>query len=164
MRAYGIPVARVFGWCDWQVEPPSYESQFCAIPGQEQGRRTILERTASELIESIEALALQDIKIVKSRNPLHGHSNLLCIPVIVTTAKLMVSFVEPESISLEDGSLPSDARFEIVPSLRFRKSLTTRFPLTPPPDLKGAHDATVRTVFIVSSEDFSDFIETLSIR
>ncbi len=152
-------------WRNWQVEPPSYESQFCAIPGQEQGRRTILERTASELIESIEALAFQDSKIAQSRKPLgHGYSNLICIPVIVTTAKLMVSFFEPEFISLEDGSLPSDARFEIVPSLRFRKSLTTKFPQTPPPDLQGAHEATVRTVFIVNSEHFLDFLENLSIR
>jgi hypothetical protein len=153
-----------FDWWNWQVEPPSYESQFCAIPGQDQGRRTLLERTASELIESIESLALQDKRIIESRVRQAGDLNLICIPVIVTTAKLVVSFFEPESILLEDGSLPSDAIFEIVPSVRFRKSLTTRFPLIPPPNLKEVHDKTVRTVFIVNSEHFLDFIENLNIR
>lgn len=153
-----------FDWRTWQVEPPSYESQYCAIPGQEQGRRTMIERTASELIESIEALALQDKKIIESRVRQPGDLNLVCIPLIVTTAKLVVSFFEPESISLEDGSLPSGARFEIAPSVRFRKSLTARFPIIPPPNLKEVHEKTVRTVFIVNSEHFLDFIGTLSIR
>jgi hypothetical protein len=153
-----------FDWWDWQVEPSSYESLFCSIPGQVQGRGTLIERTASELIESVEALALQDKKIIESRIRQPGDLNLICIPIIVTTAKLMVSFFEPESISLEDGSLPSDARFEIVPCVRFRKSLTARFPLIPPPSLQEVHRKTVRTVFIVNSEHFLDFIEELSIR
>jgi hypothetical protein len=138
-------------WWDWQVEPPSYESQFCAIRGQERGRRTSLERTASELIGSIEALAWQDKKIIESRVRQPGDLNLICIPVIVTTAKLVVSFFDPESISLEDGSLPPEARFEIVPSVRFRKSLTAKFPIIPPPSLQDVYEKAIRTIFIVEN-------------
>ena len=109
-------------------------------------------------------MASQDKKIIESRVRKPGDLNLICIPVIVTTAELVVSYFEPESISLEDGSLPSDARFEIVPSVRFRKSLTAKFPLVPPPNLQEVHDKTLRTVFVVNSEHFFDFIENLSIR
>jgi len=151
-------------WWNWQVEPPSYESQFCAIRGQESGRKAILERTASELIESIETLALQDKKIIESRSRRPNDLNLICIPVIVTTAKLIVSVFEPESISLEDGTIPSDATFESVPSVRFRKSLDTKFPLPPPPNLQEVHKKSERTVFVVNSEYFLDFIENLTIR
>jgi len=46
-----------FGWQDWQTEPMTFESKFCAIPGQAQGRQTLIERTCSEVIESVEAFA-----------------------------------------------------------------------------------------------------------
>jgi hypothetical protein len=56
-----------FGWSDAQAEPVSYESKFCAIPGQEHGRQTLLERTASDLIEAVEALAWQEKELEEKR-------------------------------------------------------------------------------------------------
>lgn len=47
-------------WRNRQADPTTYQSLYCAIPGQEQGRRNLLERTASDLIDSVEALARQE--------------------------------------------------------------------------------------------------------
>lgn len=152
-----------FGWQDFQVYENSYESEYCAIPGGEQGRLNLLERTASELIEAVEALALQEREL-REKNPSYYFPSRIYIPVIVTTADLVVSHFVPETISLKGGSLPHDASFEKVPSVRFRKSLTTRLPVSNLSSIKEAHDATVRTVFIVNAENFKDFLIELSIR
>jgi hypothetical protein len=111
-----------FGWAKWNAMPPSFESEFCAIPGQEYGRQTILERIASDLIDSVEALAWQERERLTSHVALRRIYN----PVIITTAELRVSSFEPSSISLRDGCLPEDPAFEIVPYIRFRKCLRSR--------------------------------------
>jgi hypothetical protein len=160
-----------FGWKPWQAMPLSYESQFCAIPGQEHGRRNLLERTASDLIEAIEAFALQEKELqekLSSENTRIGftgfHFNRVYIPVIVTTAELVISHFEPGDISLKDGNLPSNASFEVVSSIRFRKSLTHKLPSSPQDSIENAHYMTERTVFIVNAEGFREFLEDWIIR
>jgi hypothetical protein len=157
-----------YKWGDWHIDPTSYESQFCAIPGQEQGRRNILERTASELIEAIDALAWEEYQIKKKQGSSAPPLKRLYIPVIVTTAELIISFFNPETVSLKDGSLPSDAHFEKVRFVRFRKSLTnkpqTRISPPLPKSSQEAHQVTERTVFIVNAEGFKDFLDEFEIR
>jgi len=149
-----------FGWRKWSAAPSSFESQFCAIPGQEHGRQTILERIASDLIEAVEALALQERKVLTSRSALRR----IYVPVIITTAELRVSFFEPSSISLCDGSLPEDAAFEIVPYIRFRKSLRSEIKSEHESnsgewEVLDAHKASERIVFIVNAEKWSEFLD-----
>lgn len=149
-----------FGWRDLQAMPASYESKFCAIPGHEHGRRTLLERTAGELVEAIEALAIQE-KLLEETQAVLGQFGIqrVYIPVVVTTAELRVAFFEPTAVSLNDGCLPVDTTITTVPYLRFRKSLTSRVNATGEHSLKTAHEATERTVFVVNSEGLQDFLQ-----
>jgi hypothetical protein len=148
---------------DWSFEhalPISYASQFCAIPGTAQGRKTLLERTAADLIESVEALALQERKHVTG-----GHLFRRCyIPVIVTTAELVVSTFEPGSISLKDGCLPQDSNFENVPYIRFSKSLSTQYEPSQGENILETHEQTKRIVFVVNAENIEDFLNNLICR
>jgi hypothetical protein len=148
-----------FGWEDWVADPASYESQFCAMPGHEHGRRTLLERTAAELIEATEALALQEKRLAPKGSDLRR----LYIPVIVTTAELIVSYFEPEFISLKDGSLPNNSLFENISYIRFRKSLTTKIS-SDANDIKEMHIMTERTVFVVNAEKINEFINSWRFR
>ncbi len=149
-----------FGWVDRTADPSSFESQFCAIPGQEKGRRTLLERIAAELIEATEALALQE----KRHAPADYDFYRLYIPVIVTTAELIISHFEPESVSLKDGCLPPDSVFETVPYIRFRKSLATNLASSLGRDIQEMHEMTERTVFIINAQRVQDFLRVLDIR
>lgn len=148
-----------FGWVDWSADPASYESQFCAIPGHEHGRRTILERTSAELIEATEALAFQEKCLALSGSDFHR----LYIPVIVTTAELIVSYFEPKSINLKDGCLPVDSSLKSIPYIRFRKSLTTKLP-SDAKNIQQMHRMTERTVFIVNAEKINEFLNSWSFR
>jgi len=157
-----------FGWEDRQTEPKSYESKFCAIQGQEGGRKTLLERTASELVNSIESLAYQEKELEERRfqeDPTNYQRwfQRVYIPVIVTTAKLIVARFDPSSISLVDGSLPSNAVFNTVPYVRFRKSLSSSVAYSFQQTLQDVHKQTERTVFVVNAEGFHDFIENWEI-
>jgi hypothetical protein len=140
-------------------------------PGQEHGRRNLLERTASDLIEAIEAFALQEKELQEKRSSEKNRIgftgfqfNRNYIPVIVTTAELVISNFEPGDISLKDGNLPSNAGFEVVSSIRFRKSLTHKLPSSPQDSIEEAHYMTERTVFIVNAEGFHEFLEAWIIR
>ena len=153
-----------FGWSDCQANPFTYESKFCAIQGQESGRRNLLERTAFDLIESVEALAWQERKLQEGNG-----GNLFLFerrytPVIITTAELRVSFFDPSSISSHDGTLPNDTSFEVVPYIRFRKSLTSNFGSSIGKSIQEAYQTSERTVFVVNSESWIDFLEKWEIR
>jgi len=148
-----------FNWEDWQPEPTSYESKYCAIPGQEQGRRNLLERSAAELIESVEALALQEKELNDNQASTNFAFSRVYIPVIVTTAELVVAIFEPNSISLSDGSLPDQAVFQSVPYIRFRKSLTSSYLSSKcRQTIKEVYQETERTVFVVNAGHFNKFI------
>jgi hypothetical protein len=149
-----------FGWSYDQVLPLSYESHFCAIHGTEQGRKTLLERTAAELIESVEALALQEKEHVTGGNLFRR----LYVPVIVTTAELVVSSFDPRSISLKDGCLPQDSDFQHVPFIRFSKSLTTQYDTSHGRGILETYEQTRRTVFVVNAENIEDFLKSLVCR
>ena len=149
-----------FDWRNWAADPSSFESMFCAIPGQDRGRQNLLERIAAELTEAIEVFAFHD-RICRTA----GYNyHLLYIPVIVTTANLVISYFDPKTISLEDGNLPPDSHFEIVPVVRFRKSLTTEVPSLRERNIQEVHDMTQRTVFIVNAARFHEFLENWNIR
>lgn len=151
---------RECGWTDCQSNA-SYEAKYCAIPGQEQGRRNLLERTASELLESTESFALQE-KVLEDKKPESMRSfRRIYIPVIVTTAELKVSCFDPQTISLDKGELPDNTEFTTIPYIRFRKSFTNIIsPDSPIDNSRDFHMQSERCVFIVNAENFNSFLES----
>jgi len=63
-----------FDWVDCHFAPSTYDSKFCAIPGQESGRKTILEKTASNLRRDVPATQCRPL--ARSRK-LKGERRLL---------------------------------------------------------------------------------------
>lgn len=152
-----------FGWTDRQGIA-SHEAKYCAIPGQEQGRRNLLERTASEIVEATESFAWQEKKLADNVPPNMRAFRRIYIPVIVTTAELKVSCFDPSTISLEEGDLPHDTTFTSVPYVRFRKSLSSRIDTGSAIDQAiHLHRASERSVLVVNAENFSNFINNWEI-
>lgn len=148
-----------FDWTDVPMDPPSVESQFCVVPGQDSKARPMLERVAASVVQSTEALAHEELETLASTSSdLRIYQN-----VIVTTAALKVCEVDVSKVDLANGEIDEATAFSDVPYLRFRKQL-------------GASDSTVRaatdshtlsqqkkeresTVFVVNAARFIDFLE-----
>jgi hypothetical protein len=150
---------KAFAYEEFHFMPKSYTSKYCAIPGQEQGRRNSLEKTAAELIESVEALAYQESKFDKIIPKPSSDFGRIYIPVIVTTAELKVASFDPHKISIKDGSIPDDAEFTTVPSIRFRKSFSSKINESKQDTLYNLHKEMERTVFVVNAENFDKFLK-----
>jgi len=151
---------KYFDWKNCQFDPSTYESKFCAIPGQESGRNTILEKTAFNLIESAEALAWQEKRCMGHDESYTDPFIRFYIPVIVTTAKLAVAHFDPSLISAEEGTLPNDFSFESVKYIRFFKSLSSPSRSPKVTTISEAHEASERTVFVVNSEHWISFLRS----
>lgn len=143
-----------FGWQNHSADPKSHQSEFCVVHGQDTKSRPMLERVAAQLVESTEALAHEEYAIHK------GDDNFLriYINVILTTANLKVCKFNPESIDIASGEI-GVANFETVPWIRLRKSLTPR----PVASVSAKAITEIareneRTVFVVNSEHFVDFL------
>ncbi len=153
-----------FDWhSDWETNPESYESKYCSVPGQEQGRRNLLERTAAEIAEATEALAHQEKALADTGDSSKLELTRIYIPVIVTTADLAVAHFEPGSVSLQDGCLPHDTRFVRVPYVRFRKALTTEIEIRGMSSISNEHARSERTIFVVNAEELANFLEAWEI-
>jgi hypothetical protein len=100
------------------LQPESAESSFCVVPGEGGGRRPLLEKMIDELLQSLEAFALEEYRLNQD-----SHFRRLYVPVIVTNARLFTCTFDPANVSLETGEIPADANFEEVPCIRFRKTL-----------------------------------------
>jgi hypothetical protein len=148
-----------YRWKNFGPYPPTYESEYCAIPGQESGRNTLIERTAYDLTDSIEALTEQEKQIQEKRST--NNFTRVYIPVVLTTAQLFVSEFDPAAISLTDGSLPEDTPFSPVSYLRFRKSLSTRAQASSTSSIETLYSESVRTIFVVNAENLPQFLHEL---
>ena len=145
-------------WDSVNLAPPSLESEFCILTSDEQRRQPILEGLATEVLESIEGLAQEEINIAKSQTPASS-TKLFIFPVIVTNAEITVCQFKPELIKIEDGTLDAkSAEIFAVPFIRFRKSLATNFPEGEYYDLRTANKARERTVFVVNAASISQFL------
>jgi hypothetical protein len=143
-----------FGWHDLVVSPATPEAPYCIVSGQTD-KAPMLERVASELVSSTEALAFEE----RDYRPNYEHIRLY-FNIIVTTAELKLCKFSPDSIALKDGKLHS-ADFLSVPFVRFRKQLTARGDLFSPEDYTTGQDPSMRkehTVFVVNSESLYDFL------
>ncbi len=140
------------GWSDLQAEPATVESMFCVF---DDNSRSLLESDAARLVCATEGLAREERKVL-TRRPffVRVYAN-----VIVTTAKLVVCKVDPQDISLVDGTASTNA-FEEVPYIRFRKQLSTASPdfLSQLSDLCSLESRKENTVWIVNANAFVEFL------
>lgn len=143
-------------WIKCQAEPSSYLSLYCAIPGQEQGRRTLIERTAADLVNSVEAIAQQELDNIESG--FIANFSRWYVPVLVTTARLFAASFDPATVSLNNGSLPENTCCEEVPYIRFRKSLSVFHQGSTSENLQELNAASERVIFVVHAESITAFL------
>lgn len=149
------------GWFDFWIIPGSQEAEFCVVRGSGEEDRGMLERLSGNLLVALDCLAREEQAIRAARK---FTSPQIYIPFIVTTAQLEVCRVNPEEISLLDGTIPA-GNFEPVPFIRFRKSLTTRLsPNARPRDLKEANEDRERTVFVVNASELTNVLKQWQVR
>jgi hypothetical protein len=139
---------------DLQIYPASPEVDFCVVRGQSDKDRPLLERVAAEIVEAVEGISANLLRINERSGTTH-----VIIPVIVTTAKLHLCRFDPADIDLATGELPA-ADFGQVDSVRFRKSFS---PGTVPDDrepqeLQDLSVGSERTVFVVSAPALPDWL------
>lgn len=151
-------------WSDYQIwdnvhlAPVSLQSEFCILQSDEQRKQPILESLATEVLESIEGLAKEEVNIAKSQGL--SSRTLFIFPAIVTNAEIAVCSFDPAQIKIHDGTLDiGDVEISTVPFIRFRKSLATDFPQGRFPHLEAANKARERTVFIVNAASLPEFLK-----
>jgi hypothetical protein len=147
-----------FSWYDIQMDPETYESSFCVVPGQDSKSRPMLERIAANVVSSTEALAIEEANILSIR-----HSNLRIYQnVIVTTAELKICEMDPAEVDLTNGRV-KNANFIDVPFVRFRKQLShASFEQQNENGVDEPRSLTNRkenTVFIVRALNFFQFLK-----
>jgi hypothetical protein len=140
---------------DFHPNPQSFISEFCVVRGQGEKDSPMLERISGGLLNSLEALAVEEV-LLSSR---YSYGNrYVYVPVIVTNARLHVCRFKIEDVSLDEGKL-TDANFESVPLIRFRKSLTTRLTQNSAADtIEQANKNKLRTVLVVHADSFDDLL------
>ncbi len=141
-------------WLDWELEPKSYESNFCVVPGQNAKDKPMLEREASKIIEATEAFAIEE-KLLRIPDP---NDLRAYFSVIVTTADLKICRFDHDKIDIKSGEI-TECDFEDVPFIRFRKALTARNEDPPQNDIYKMFQEKERTVLVINSNHFVDFLK-----
>ena len=152
---------RRFGWHDMPVDPSFPEANFCAVRGQSENDRPMLERTAGILVRATEALAHEERDYRPEKQP----TIRFYFSVIVTTADLKVARFDPARISLSDGTLEKADVID-VPFVRFRKQLLARANALTPQDYGDGNDpgyARESTVFVVHADAFTRFLSEFDV-
>lgn len=154
---YRSPDFRTFGWVELPVEPATPEAQFCAVRGNNSNdQNTFLEKIASTLISSTEALACEECDYRdKGSESIRAYFN-----VIVTTAQLAVASFDVSDLSITDGTL-SRAQFTDVPYVRVRKQFSLRPQRLSPKDWESQENTDYRrenTVFVVRADKLDQFL------
>lgn len=145
------------GYFDLQSSPLSFESDFCVIAGQDAKSRPLLERIASEVCAASEAVAQEEWPHANARS----YGFRCYVGVVVTTARLSVSAINPAEVSLADGQAENQTITE-VPWIRFRKQLSHDLAV-PPENLdwsfNGISKAKEKLTFIVNSGHLVRFLD-----
>jgi len=146
-------------WDNVRLMPASVQSEFCILQSDEQRRQPILESLATEVLDSIEGLAEEEVNIERSLGQ-PAHTRLFIFPAIVTNAEIAVCRFDPANIKITDGTLDAkDVEITTVPFIRFRKSLATNFPQGMFYYLEAANKARERTVFVVNAASLPEFLK-----
>jgi hypothetical protein len=115
-----------FGYFDALAKPESPDCSACVVAGQDPKSRPLLERLAAELTAATEALAEEE----RSVAAIDGPRMRFYISVLVTTARLHHSTLDPLTVPLDTGEASSLSHQE-VPWIRFRKQLASDFAVAP---------------------------------
>jgi hypothetical protein len=122
-----------------------------------------LERIASNVVESTEALAQDEAVFIKMQKMLRLRTY---INVIVTTAKLEVCKFDPIDINLGSGTI-GNAEYEEVSRIRFRKQLSVSSKpieaLEWEESLRKITKARENTVLVVQANHIIQFLQELEI-
>lgn len=137
-------------------QPESFEAEFCCLPRKRPLR--MLEDAARTLV-----LAAHSIAGLPSMDH-EGDTWEPFVPIIVTTARLVVCGVSARPAGLDSGLLES-ASFQEVPFVRFRKSLV-QYAADPGRDqeervaLEKWKEDRERTVFVVRAHKILDLLNS----
>ena len=147
-----------YDWVDMPMDPECVQSSYCIVPGQDPRSRPMLERNASTVVLSTEALASEEATHLSDQySDLRIYQN-----VIVTTADLKVCKLDVNQIDLSSGELGDDAEFVDVPFVRFRKqlgaSVSSDTRATSERDVRRLVTTKESTVFVVNSDHFEQFV------
>lgn len=157
-----FPPPDVFKWETAHFKPESYDAPFCVMEVEGKKDSRTLEKIAGELLLSLESLAVEEARLLSSRNQHSGKK--WYVPIIITTANLQVCLFDPKEISAEDGSIQDTQEIKQVDFIRFRKNLTGNSEFQNQKfDLKEAHLENERTVFVVQAKNITNFLQSLSI-
>lgn len=151
-----------FGYYEAHLMPPSRESMYCVVAGQDAKARPMLERVAAETLQAMEAIAAEEHAVWTER----GRGVRMYAAVIVTTARLVISRFDPGAVSLKTGAAEKLSH-ETVPWIRFRKAFSAEQAVVPGEDVAwnfaalGA--AKEKTVFVVSADSIEQFLAEWSV-
>jgi hypothetical protein len=139
--------------------PTTPAARFCVLHGEDSPRRSLLERLADDLLQSVEAFAMEQLTI--DPVPLFRY-----LPVVVTNARLFLCSADPTSISLKTGELPSTAEFSEIPFVRFRKTLwaSRLTEAKDPQHIMHVHSDRERTILVVSAPHLELFLQKAQFR
>jgi hypothetical protein len=155
------------GWIDLPFEPATPEAAFCTIHGQDERQRQMLERLADDILPATEAVCLEEFRhVVTWGGPFPA--TRLCLPAIVTNAKLYTATFDPGNVNLDSGRLsPEACKFDEVSCVRFRKGLSSPGPRRPrtvieksdADVLKRMNEAGERTILVFNSSQLASTLE-----
>lgn len=146
----GTPVVH-----DFNLDPASVETDFCAVPGAGAGERS-LERVAGELVAATTALAIAHAATEGRR----GQQPVAFIPLIVSNLKPATCKFDVGTVSLENGDV-RDEEIDHVSHVRFRKSFAGLAPGQDPSEYENLSALAVdqeRTVLVVGATEFEQFL------
>jgi len=129
---------------------------YCVVAGQDAKSRPMLERVASEVSAAMEAIAIEELPVITKR----GYGLRMYVPVIVTTARLVVSQLDPKLVTLQNGEASAIAH-QVQPWIRFRKQFSSEYavePKNPEWNFSELAAAKEKLVFVVNVESFPDFL------
>lgn len=150
------------GYYDATALPESRESMYCVVAGQDPKSRPMLERVAAEGSSAMEAIALEELPVVTKR----GYGLRMYVSVIVTTARIVASQVDPKLVDLKNGETGS-ATHQAQPWVRFRKQFSSDFavaPRNPEWDFSALASAKEKVVFVVNVESLPEFLSKWAVQ
>ncbi len=154
-------------WKKLNIDPYSYQSSYCVldIAGKKDSRT--LEKLSGELLLSLEELAKEEFEIRKGQTnnaSLYPYNNtIFYLPVIVTTANLSTITFDPiNDVDIKNGKIKS-SEISPVSFIRFHKNLATDLDYSKPKmaDIRKSNQENDRTVLVVHSENFVDFLANI---
>jgi hypothetical protein len=146
-------------WGDIQIYPTSPESDFCVVRGSGERDSPMLERLGSLVAESATGLA-SDILTIRE-----GYDRTeIIVPVVVTSARLFVTRLDPTRVDLATGDA-ADLEFIEVPHVRFRKSLSLQRSddFIEPERIADLAYGSERTIFIVNSLHLAEWLRAFQV-